>query len=398
VTRNFGGIVAENDQKWVSIQPSNNNFSWTNSDRMVDFAQQHNLKLRFHTFVWHQQSSFMANGHSNGVAQPTNANAFNRTTAFQEMREHIDAVMGRYKSRNGGQMHVFSEWDVVNEAAARDSGMFDTANLYGGMRLSTGNSVHLDSGLSRWVGYTQGETNDFDYVDSAFVIAHRNDTAARLVLNDYDAESMGKKGNAVYSLVSKLRSRNIPVHVLGMQCHWYLGTSNTGSSGAWDPQQFVQNMNRIAALGLDMSLTELDIRITTPSDSTKLAQQRAAYENVLSMCLAQPRCKRFYVWGMRDGQSWINSRYPGWGSPLLFTGTGTTYTPKPAYDGLVHVLQTTTAIERNAAAPGARRRPPALQFHSHGPVRDLLGRRMPGLPDHRPAFATSRPASQGETK
>src|SRR5690606_32409421 len=159
-------------------------------------------------------------------------------------------------------------------------GNSDPGNLYNGMRLSTGNPINLDSGLSRWVGYTQGETNDFDYVDSAFVIAHRNDTTAKLALNDYDAEGMGKKANDVFSLVSKLRSRTIPVHVVGMQCHWYVGPHNTGSSGAWDRQQTAQNMARIAALGLDISITELDIRFQNPSDSTKLYQQREAYETI----------------------------------------------------------------------------------------------------------------------
>lgn len=392
ITRNFTGIVAENDQKWGSISSNPGVYTWTNSDRIVDFAQQQGLKLRYHAFVWHQQSSYIANGHSAGVAQPTDANKYTRAEAFTHMRTHIGDVMGRYRTRN--QLQVFSEWDVVNEATARDSGNDDPTNLYKGMRRSTGNTVNLDSGLSRWVGYTQGEANDFDYIDSAFAIAHRNDTTAKLVYNDYDAESMGKKGAAVFNLVSKLKSRNIPVHVVGMQCHWYIGTSNTGSSGAWDPQQFVQNMNRIAALGLDMSITELDIRITNPSDATKLAQQRAAYESVLSMCLAQPRCKRLFVWGVRDGSSWINSRYPGWGSPLLFTGTGTTYTTKPAYDGLVSVLQTTpVSLRAGSQFPGARRRAPALQFRSDVPARDLLGRNVPSLPSGRASFAAQKPTS-----
>jgi endo-1,4-beta-xylanase len=395
ITRNFTGIVAENDQKWGSISNNPGVYSWTNSDRMVDFAQQHGLKLRFHTFVWHQQSSYIANGHNAGVAQPTDPAKYTRAEAFTHMRNHIGAVMGRYKTRNGGQMNVISEWDVVNEAVARDSGNSDTAKLYGGMRLSTGNPVNLDSGLSRWVGYTQGETNDFDYIDSAFVIAHRNDSTARLVYNDYDAEGMGIKAASVYSLVSKLKSRNIPVHVLGMQCHWYIGPSTSGSGGAWDPQQTVQNMARIAALGLDISITELDIRFQNPSDSLKLQQQRQAYETILSICLAQPRCKKFFVWGVRDGSSWIISRYPGYGSPLLFTGTGTTYTPKPAYDGLIHVLQTTpVSLRGQSAFPGARRRAPALQFRSDVPVRDVLGRSMPSLPEGRPVFGAQKPAGQ----
>lgn len=392
VVRNFTGIVAENDHKWGSISSQPGQYNWTNADRMVDFAQQHNLKLRFHAFVWHQQSSYIANGHQNGVAQPTDPNKYTREQAFTHMRNHIGAVMGRYKSRN--QMHVISEWDVVNEVVARDSGMFDTNNVYKGMRLSTGNPVHLDSGLSRWVGYTKGEENDFDYVDSAFVIAHRNDSTAKLALNDYDAEGMGKKSNAVYSLLSKLKSRNIPVHVVGMQCHWYIGPSNTGSSGAWVPQEIAQNMARLAALGLDISITELDIRFQNPPDSAKLQQQRQAYETALGLCLAQPRCKRFFVWGLRDGSSWINSRYPGYGSPLLFTGSGATYTPKPAYYGLISVLESATPVRKE---PGARRRPPALNYRSGEPVRDLLGRSLRSMPE-RPLFTAQKPAAGQPSK
>ncbi len=387
LTRNFTGMVAENDHKWGNISSAPGTYSWTNADRIVDFAQQQGMNLRFHNFIWHQQSSYIANGHSNGVAQPTDPNKYTRDQAFTHMRNHIGAVFDHYRSKN--QLSVFSEWDVVNEATARDSGNDDTAHLYAGMRRSTGNALNLDSGLSRWTGYTQGETHDFDYIDSAFAIAHRNDSTARLVYNDYDAESRGKKSDAVYNLVSKLKSRNIPVNVVGMQCHWYIGPSNSGSSGAWDPQQVRENMARIGALGLDISITELDIRYQNPSDSVKRAQQSAAYETILSICLAEPHCKRFYVWGIRDASSWVISRFPGYGSPLLFEGSGTTYTPKSAYYGLISVLQSGTAIK---SAPGVRNRAFGLSFQNTEPVRDLMGRRMSSLPD-RPIFAAQKGAS-----
>jgi endo-1,4-beta-xylanase len=356
ISWNFNIVVPENAMKWGNIQPTQGNFSYTSADQLVDWAQAHAMKVRFHTFVWHQQSSFMANGTSNGVAQPA-ANSFDRAGAFTQMRNHINTVMTRYKTRNP---NAFLEWDVVNEAVARDSA---------GMRLSTGR----DSLLSRWVGYTQGETNDFDYVDSAFVIAHRADSSAKLVYNDYDAEHMGIKGNLVYALVSKLKNRNIPVHAVGMQCHWHLNQPGTSSNGGWDPTQFKQNMTRLAALGLDLSITELDIRVTTPSDSTKLAQQRTAYETVLSLCLSEPRCKNFVVWGVRDDGSWINSRYTGFGSPLLFSGSGTTYTAKPAYYGLISVLQTTSVR-------GAHSRARAVELQSAGRPFDLRGRQLKSLP------------------
>ena len=384
VTRNFTGFVPENATKWGNISTAPGVYSWTGTDGMLDFAQKYGMKMRFHTFVWHQQSSYIANGHNAGVADPADPNKYTREEAFTHMRNHIGAVMSHIKGR--GQMNLISEWDVVNEATARDSGNDDPGGLYAGMRRSTGNSINLDSGLSRWVGYTKGETNDFDYIDSAFAIAHRNDTNARLVYNDYDAESMGKKSNAVYNLVAKLKSRKIPVHVVGMQCHWYIGASNSGSSGAWEPTQIAQNMNRLAALGLNISLTELDIRFATQpaGDSTMLYKQKEAYETIMSICLSQPACKRVFVWGLRDGQSWVNSRFPGYGSPLLFSGTGSNYTPKPAYYGLISVLSS-TAIR----TPGARQR--AIHFTTAGASYDMRGRQLKSLPAG-PSFTAQKPA------
>jgi hypothetical protein len=92
---------------------------------------------------------------------------------------------------------------------------------------------------------------------------------------------------------------------------------------------------------------------------------------------------------VRDDGSWIPGKYSGFTAPLLFSGSGTTYTPKPAYYGLIATLQA-TAIR---GEPGARRRAPALTFRANEPVRDLLGRSMNSLPD-RPVFAVQKPASQ----
>ena len=351
ISRNFGGIVGENAMKFGNIQTSQGTFSWTAADQLVDFAVAHNMKIRYHNFIWHQQSSFMANGTSGPAA-----NSFDRAGAFVQMRNHINTVMNRYKTRNPG---VFDEWDVVNEAVARDSL---------GMRLGSGASDLL----SRWVTYTQGETNDYDYVDSAFAISHRADSSARLVYNDYDAEGMGVKAGLVFSLVSKLKNRGIPLDVVGMQCHWHLNQAGTTSNGGWNASEMAENMKRIAALGLRISITELDIRIVLPADSAKLAQQRQAYETVMSLCLAQPACKNFYVWGVHDGNTWITSKYSGFGAPLLFTASPA-YTPKPAYDGLISVMST-TAIR----APGARSR--AVDFTPAGAPYDIRGRQMKSLP------------------
>jgi GH35 family endo-1,4-beta-xylanase len=94
----------------------------------------------------------------------------------------------------------------------------------------------------------------------------------------------------------------------------------------------------LGALGLRVSLTEIDFRVPTPATAQNLEAQKNAYQTLLGICLAEPNCKSFYVWGLNDGSSWIPNRYPGYGAPLLFDDS---YKAKPAYDGLIAALKPT---------------------------------------------------------
>ena len=68
-----------------------------------------------------------------------------------------------------------NEWDVVNECLDDDQSIIRT------------NPTGYKLRESVWATVI-GE----DYIDSAFVYAHRADPDARLVLNDYGAEFQGK--------------------------------------------------------------------------------------------------------------------------------------------------------------------------------------------------------------
>lgn len=78
----------------------------------------------------------------------------------------------------------------------------------------------------------------------------------------------------------------------------------------------------------------------TPPTSAHLAAQRDAYETLLEICLANPNCKNFFLWGLNDGSSWIPGQFPGQGAPLLFDDS---FNPKPAYAGLQAVFQAPVA-------------------------------------------------------
>src|SRR5512135_2073880 len=102
-------------------------------------------------------------------------------------------------------------------------------------------------------------------------------------------------------------------------------------------------MQRLAELGLEPDITEMDVMLPLPAGNAALRQQAGVYRDALGACLAAPRCRSFSTWGATDRYSWIPGNFPGRGAALLF---GTDGRPNPAYNGLRRLL--------HAAASGRR--------------------------------------------
>jgi endo-1,4-beta-xylanase len=94
------------------------------------------------------------------------------------------------------------------------------------------------------------------------------------------------------------------------------------------------NFQRFAAPGLDLHITELDIRLQD-SSAASLAAQAKLYGELATICVQQPNCKVFQTWGFTDKYSWIPSFYPGWGWALPFDAN---YQKKPAYTSILNAL------------------------------------------------------------
>ena len=103
------------------------------------------------------------------------------------MKSHITAVMNHFKGK-------VTEWDVVNECLDDDQAIVRTNPEAYNLRQTV------------W----QRAIGD-DYIDSAFVYAHRADPTAVLYLNDYDVELQGTaKAVAFYNLAMRLRATASP--------------------------------------------------------------------------------------------------------------------------------------------------------------------------------------------
>lgn len=127
-------------------------------------------------------------------------------------------------------------------------------------------------------------------------------------------------------MVKDFKSRGVPIDCVGFQSHLIVGQV---------PSDFQANLQRFANLGVDVQITEQDIRMPTPASSANLQQQASDYAKVVQDCLGVSRCTTITVWGVYDGDSWIPSTFPGYGAALLFD---TNYNPKPAYTAVLHAL------------------------------------------------------------
>ena len=288
LTREFNTIVAENEMKAQALQPRQGEFSFGTADQMVEFARKNDMKVRGHTLIWHAQNPSWLSGGD-----------WTRETLLEQMEAHITGVVKHFKGK------VF-EWDVINEAFS-----------------DFGSNTLRNSFWRRTIGD--------DFMDSAFTYAHRADPDAILFYNDYNTSNVNAKSTAVYNKLKEMIENGVPVSGVGFQSHQTLEDYTSDFIASMK-----ENFERFAALGLKISVTELDIRITLPSDQDDFDKQGEYYREYLQTFLANHACKTFMIWGFTDRHSWIPGVFPGTGDALIFTDN---YEPKPAYMALLEVLR-----------------------------------------------------------
>lgn len=274
--REAGVITVGNEMKWDATEASRGQFTFTGGDRITAGAVADGQRVRGHTLVWHSQT-------------PQWVHDLPADQLRQAMLDHIREVAGHYRGK------VFA-WDVVNEA--------------------------FEENGTRRQSFWQQKLGD-GYLAEAFRAARAADPDAKLYYNDYNIDGLGAKSDAVYELVRSFKQQGVPIDGVGLQAHLVLGSV---------PASLQQNMQRFADLGVDVAVTEMDVRMTLPADASKLAAQAADYGAVARACLAVARCVGITTWALSDKHSWIPSVFPGQGAALPFDAA---FAPKPAYQALV---------------------------------------------------------------
>ncbi|KAH7047506.1 glycoside hydrolase superfamily [Macrophomina phaseolina] len=283
--KQFSQVTPANGQKWMYTEPAQGVFNYTLGDQVIRPAEREGQLRRCHNLLWHQQ-----------LPEWLTSRTWTRDELVAILENHIKHVASYY----GKDCYA---WDVVNEAF-EDNGTYRS-------------DIWLD---------TIGPS----YIPLAFTFA-RKYTRAKLYYNDYNIETINNKSSAVRSLIQSFQAATPPVPIdgVGLQAHFIANATPSYADQ-------VANMQAFASLGVEVAVTELDVRVELPNSAAETAQQAVDYAESVRACVDVDACVGVTVWDFYDPLSWVPSTFPGQGDATLFWAN---YTRKPAWYSVADVLK-----------------------------------------------------------
>ncbi len=285
--KHFNSMTSGNDMKWDATEPQENNFTFTNADAELSFAQANGIQMRGHTLLWHNQiPAWVFTDPVTG--QPMQPSDANKALLISRLQNHIRNVAGHFK----GKLYA---WDVVNEVI--DESQPDC------LRRSPWYNIIGPS-----------------YIDIAFQTARDTDPDALLFINEFNS-TFDPKRTCYFNLVKDLKTRGIPIDGVGHQLH---------DNFEFPPvQTLTDTVNLFATLGVQQHVTEMDVNIYSGSANTsianydeipldrhiKVAYHYRDYFNAFKQL--KGKITSVSLWGLADDDTWLNQS-GRINAPLLF--------------------------------------------------------------------------------
>jgi endo-1,4-beta-xylanase len=253
-------ITPENEGKWGSVESTRGVYNWTALDRLYTYARQNNIQVKAHTFLWGAQAPKWINNLSPA-----------------EQATSIEDWIRNFCTRYPDTKYI----DVVNEA------------IPGHAPASFAKSAFGDN-----------------WIIKSFQLARKHCPNSVLILNDYNVTSWHT--NEFIALAKPLIAAGV-VDALGDQAHGLEGFSVA---------DITNNLNKVAALGLPIYITEYDVAKTDDQEQLKIFQQQ------FPIFYNHPSVKGITLWGYVYGKTWVE------GSGLIQDNG----TPRPAMTWLMNYL------------------------------------------------------------
>jgi len=308
----YNSVTPGNDLKWDTTEPMQGNFNFTPGDNILNFAQAHNIKMRGHTFVWHNQVPAWVFQDANGVDMSTQPfSQANKQLLLSRLQNHINALINHYR----GSIYV---WDVVNEAIDE--------------------SQHDGFRRSKWYTITTDPNNNPgypEYMDDAFIYAREaldalgfDRSTVKLCYNDFNT-TIGAKRNFIYSWIQGAISRGVPIDCVGHQFHNTINFPIDDSGSAASKQNVIDTINLFASLtstaGVPIvnEVTEFDISLyrfgqcsqtfytdyddLLAGDTADLINEGYRYRDYFQIFKnLKNEIDSVTIWGLGDDDSWLN--------------------------------------------------------------------------------------------
>ncbi len=278
---------------WSQSEPRRGEFDFAAADRAMEVAEAGGLRVRGHPLVWGR------------LALPEWVNRVRTPGGMRGVLEnHVSTIVGRFRGR-------IAQYDVVNEPLT----------LFGAPGV-TGDAVE---------NYCFTELLGRDYIRLALEAARAADPDAELYVNENLVLAPGPKQDFFFELIEDLVEEGAPLDGVGFQGHLAIPFAE---SFVPTRAEIAATIDRFAALGLDVEITEVDVTLMNPE--TELEYQANVYRDLTEACFSRRACRGITTWGISDAYTWIEDFFDVRGAPLPFDED---FVPKPAWFAIRDGLQ-----------------------------------------------------------
>jgi endo-1,4-beta-xylanase len=242
-------VTPENAGKWGEVEAVRDRMDWSALDAAHDLARSHGMPFQMHVLVW-------------GNQQPEWIESLPVAEQRAEIEQWFAAVAARYPALD----FVEGVNEPLNDPPSRD-----------------------DEGGGNYIAALGGAgATGWDWVLESFRLARAHFPHARLMLNEYSVTNSDEATTRYLGIIALLQRERL-IDAIGVQGHAFSTTVETPMS------VHRANLDRLAATGLPIHVTEFDI--DGPSD----AQQLADYQRVFPVFWDHPGVHGVTLWGYRHG-------------------------------------------------------------------------------------------------
>jgi endo-1,4-beta-xylanase len=251
--------------KMARVAPQPGPKHYETADRLLAFCDQHKIAMRGHCLIWNEWNPEWV-----------------KKMSTSERRMFFDSYIEEVVARYAGKLQ---SWDIVNEP------FWPGHRAPGGFRLGP------------WY-----DAFGTDYVRRAFERAAAVDRTTKFVLNEAQAERDDEVGLAVrrglLKLVADLKNAGVKLDVVGLQGHLQPQYPH-------DPARFDEFLHALADLGVDIYITEFDIRDDVFPDDVEARDAAVAKtaQQFLATTLRHPAVKALIAWELADQYSFYRAIY-----------------------------------------------------------------------------------------